>query len=46
MGNNYYPHLFLKECKYAIKEKNIHNYIIDYVEISSDPDEETVTKKF
>ena len=30
----------LLKCKYAIKEKKIHNYIIDDVEIYSDLDEE------
>ena len=30
-GKNYYPQLFLEECKYVVKEKKIHNYIIDDV---------------
>ena len=33
--------LFLKECRYVIKEKKIPKHIIDYVELSSDSDEET-----
>ena len=46
IGKNYYPQLFLEEYKYVIKEKNIHSYIIDDVEISSDSDEETLLEKF
>ena len=37
-GNNYYPQMFLKECKYVIKEKKMSKYIIDNIEISSDSD--------
>ena len=33
------------ECKYVIKEKKIHNYVIDNVEISTDSDEETLLEK-
>ena len=44
MGNNCYPEVFLEECKYVIKERKIHNYIIDGVEISSDSDEEVLEK--
>ena len=39
-GKNYYPEVFLEECKYVIKEKKIHKYITDDIEISSDSDEE------
>ena len=39
-GKNYYPQVFLEECKYFIKEKKIPKYIIDDVEISSDSDRE------
>ena len=39
-GNNYYPKVFLEECKYDIKEIKIHNYINDDAEISSDSDED------
>ena len=45
IGKNYYPQVFLEEYKYVIKEKNIHSYIIDDVEISSDSDEETLLEK-
>ena len=34
-GNNYYPQVFLEECKYVVKEKNISKHIIDGIEISS-----------
>ena len=33
--------MFLEECKHVIKEKKIHNYITDHVEIPSDSDEAT-----
>ena len=44
-GKIYYRQQFLSECKYVIKEKQIHQYIIDDVEISSDSDEETLLEK-
>ena len=28
-GKNYYARVFLEECKYVVKEKIIHKYIID-----------------
>ena len=37
--NKYYPEVFLEECKYVLKEKKIHNYITDEVEISSDEED-------
>ena len=45
IGKNYYPQVLLEEYKCVIKEKNIHSYIIDDVEISSDSDEETLLEK-
>ena len=39
-GKDYYPQVFLEECKCVVKEKKIPNYIIDNVEISSDSDRE------
>ena len=33
---NYYPRVFLEECKYAVKEKKMPEYITDDIEISSD----------
>ena len=35
-GKNYYPQVFLKECKYVVKEKKMLEYITDEIEISSD----------
>ena len=43
--NRYYPQVFLEKCKYAAKEKRIHNYIIDDGKISFDSDEEDLLKK-
>ena len=39
-GVNYYPQVFLEECKYVVKGKKIPKYIIDDIEISSDSDKE------
>ena len=39
-GKNYYPQVFLEECKYVVKEKKIPKYITDDIEISSDSDRE------
>ena len=39
-GNNYYPQVFLEECKYVVKEKKMSKVIIDNIEISSDSNEE------
>ena len=39
-GENYYPQVFLEECKYVVKGKKIPKYIIDDIEISSDSDKE------
>ena len=44
-GKNYYPQVFLEECKYVVKEKKIPKYIIDDIEISSDSDEENFDKE-
>ena len=48
MGKNYYPQVFLEECKYVIKEKKIHNDITDDEEISDfdegNSDEEILEK--
>ena len=35
-GKNYYPRVFLEECKYVVKEKKMPEYITDDIEISSD----------
>ena len=39
-GKDYYPQVFLDECKDVVKEKKILKYIIDDIEISSDSDRE------
>ena len=39
-GKNYYPQVFLEECKDIVKEKKIPKYIMDNIEISSDSDRE------
>ena len=39
-GKNYYPQVFLEECKYIVKEKKIPEYIIDDIKISFDFDRE------
>ena len=35
---NYYPQVFLEECKHVVKEKKMSKYIIDDIEICSDSD--------
>ena len=48
MGKNYYPQVFLEECKYVITEKKIYNSITGDAEISdSDKDnsDEEIRKK-
>ena len=36
MGKNYYPQIFLEECKqYVVKENKISKFINDELEISS-----------
>ena len=34
-NKNYYPQMFLEECKFAVKEKKMPEYITDDIEISS-----------
>ena len=33
---DYYPQVFLNECKYVVKEKKISKFITDDIKISSD----------
>ena len=40
-----YPQVFLKECKYVIKETKIYNYITNDLEISSSSDETILLEK-
>ena len=37
---NYYPEIFLEECKYIVKEKKMLKYFTEDIEISSDSDRE------
>ena len=39
-GKNYYPQVFLEECKYVVKEKKMPQYITDHINISSASDRE------
>ena len=39
-SKNYYPQVFLEECKHVVKDKKIPKYIIDDIEISYDSDRE------
>ena len=34
-GKNYYPQVFLEECKYVVEEKKMLKYITDNIEIST-----------
>ena len=45
IDKNYYPQLFLEECKYIVKEKKINKYIIDDLELSSDESDEVISDK-
>ena len=35
-GKNYYPQVFIEECKYVVKEKKMHVYITNDIEIFPD----------
>ena len=39
MGKNYYSQVFLEECKYIAKEKEVTRHITEEQDISSDSDE-------
>ena len=43
--NNYYPRVFLEECKHVVKEKAMPEYITDDTDISSDSDRENSNEK-
>ena len=45
MDKSYYPTVFLKKCKYIIKEKKIGRYINKVLEISSDDSNESGESK-
>lgn len=40
ISKNCYPKVFLEECKYTVKEKNMSNFINDELEMSSDESDE------
>ena len=44
-GSNYHPRVFLEECKYIVKVKNMPKYIIDETEISSGSDEKNSSEE-
>ena len=44
-GKNYYPEVFLEECKYVIKEKKIAEYITEDIKIYCDSNWEDSDKK-
>ena len=41
-GKNHYPHVFLEECKYFVKEEKIPKYIMEDIEVF---DEEKILMK-
>ena len=38
IDNNYYPQIFLEECKYAVKKKKIRNTINDELNLDESDD--------
>ena len=44
-NENYYPQVFLEECKYVLKEKKMRKYITDDIEIYNDSDREDSDEK-
>ena len=42
-GKNYYPQVFLEECKYVVKENKMPESITDDIEISSDDSDEEIS---
>ena len=39
MGKNYYPYVFLEECKFIVKEKEVSKYNNENLENSSNSNE-------
>ena len=37
-GKNYYPQVFVEECKHVVKEKKMPKYITANIEVFSDTD--------
>ena len=44
-SSNYYPQVFLEECKCVVEGKKMPKYIIDNIDISSYSDEENSNEK-
>ena len=44
-SSNYYPQVFLEECKYVVKEKKMPKYIINNMDISWNSGEENSNEK-
>ena len=44
-GKNYYPQVFLEECKYIVQEKEMSEYITDDTEVSFDYQRDDSMKK-
>ena len=44
-GKNYYPQVFLEECKYVAQEKEMSEYITDDIEVSFDYQRDDSMKK-
>ena len=40
-GKNYYLQMFLEQCKHAVQEKKMPEYITEDIENSSDSDRES-----
>ena len=45
IAKNYYPQVFVEECKYIVKEKKMPKYITLMTKISSDFDREDSNKE-
>ena len=45
MGKNYYPHVFLEEFKYVVKESKMTKFINDEFEITFDETDEKNSDK-
>lgn len=43
MGKNHYPQMFLEECKYIVKEKQMLEYNTDVMEVSSNDSDRTAS---
>lgn len=46
ISKNCYSQVFLEECKYTVKEKNMSNFINDELDMSSDESDEEASYDF